>query len=234
MGLRWIGTWLKRRVSADWCASLPREHERVFASALAGVECSYSMLSVALNEAFTLRATGSLLRAREQVAMVSELFDRLAGGLQVILLALEAQGRHLGALPEVMPLDRGNFCGLPARRGSDWNRMLHRVLFSARSRFFHKVSTLDELVASIASEFREAAGEIAMGASVRPDLHWAALDSLHYDVNTCLRETVVVLKSFLVLLPEEQVDAFAARLTRPPVLQPSFAPARPAFSRTRR
>jgi len=35
---------------------------------------------------------------------------------------------------------------------------------------------------------------------------WAALDAGHFDLNTCLRETVVLFKSFLVVLPEEQLD----------------------------
>jgi hypothetical protein len=224
-------------VSADWRACLPQDHQIAFDAAVAELECSYSILSVALNDAFALRSKGSLIRAREQAAMAADLLDRLASGLQATLIALEQQGRHLGALPEVMPLDAANFRGLPAQRQSDWNHLLHRVLFSARSRFFHKVSTLDDLVAAIASEFREAAEEIADGASVRPEVRWAALDSLHYDLNTCLRETIVVLKSFLVLLPAEQVESFAERLNRrpDPQKQPRSAPPRrPTFSRTRR
>jgi hypothetical protein len=238
MGLRQIRTWLKgRRVSADWRASLLRDHQIVFEHAAANLECSYSMLSVALDEAFALRSKGSLVHARDQVAVAAELLDRLAGVLQATLVALEQQGRHLGALPEVMPLDPANFRGLPARRESDWNHLFHRVLFSARSRFFHKVSTLDDLVAAITAEFREAAEEIADGASVRPEARWEALDSLHYDLNTCLRETIVVLKSFLVLLPAEQVERFTERLSRRPDApkQPRSAPPRrPTFSRTRR
>ncbi|MGC1289649.1 MAG: hypothetical protein WA855_00080, partial [Candidatus Acidiferrales bacterium] len=34
------------------------------------------------------------------------------------------------------------------------------------------------------------------------------LDELHYDVNTCLRETVVVLKSFILALPPKNLPLF--------------------------
>jgi hypothetical protein len=47
---------------------------------------------------------------------------------------------------------------------------------------------------------------------VHPESHWEALDSLHYDLNTCLRETIVVLKSFLLGLSPEELDAFCRRL----------------------
>ena len=34
------------------------------------------------------------------------------------------------------------------------------------------------------------------------------MDAAHYDLNTCLRETIVLLKSFLRALPEDQVGGF--------------------------
>ena len=43
---------------------------------------------------------------------------------------------------------------------------------------------------------------------MRPESHWASLDALHFDLNTCLRETIVVLKSFLCHLPAEQAEQF--------------------------
>jgi len=37
---------------------------------------------------------------------------------------------------------------------------------------------------------------------------WAEVDAGHYDLNTCLREAIVVFKSFLIALPEDQLGAF--------------------------
>ena len=47
------------------------------------------------------------------------------------------------------------------------------------------------------------AEDIAENRSVRPPAAWSELDSLHYDLNTCLRESIVTLKCFLRLMPEE-------------------------------
>jgi hypothetical protein len=38
------------------------------------------------------------------------------------------------------------------------------------------------------------------------------LDAVHYDLNTCLRETAVLYKSFLHALPEPQLASFEATL----------------------
>lgn len=37
---------------------------------------------------------------------------------------------------------------------------------------------------------------------------WAEVDAHHSDLNTCLRETIVVFKSFLIALPEGQLGAY--------------------------
>jgi hypothetical protein len=226
----------KRRVCADWRAPLPATHQELYEHTVTRFEAAYNMLSVALNQAFHLRARGSLVPAREGAAMAADLCDRLAAHLRAALLVLEQQGRHLGALPDVLPCDAGHFRGAHARRVADWSRLLDRVLFSARTRYFYKVSTLDDLLAGLAREFRAATEEIAEGATVHPERGWAALDALHFDLNTCLREMIVMLKSFLVRLPEEQVALFARRLAEAAEsAQATPAPRRrPVLSQTRR
>jgi hypothetical protein len=47
-----------------------------------------------------------------------------------------------------------------------------------------------------------------MGGSAKPGAEWQIIDAAHYDLNTCLRETIVVLKSFFVVLENEQVAPF--------------------------
>jgi hypothetical protein len=59
-------------------------------------------------------------------------------------------------------------------------------------------------------EFSEAAAELdrAQAIDVGVDQLWRRLDACHFDLNTCLREAIVLLKSFLVALPESEVDGF--------------------------
>jgi hypothetical protein len=63
---------------------------------------------------------------------------------------------------------------------------------------------VDELAVS----FLASSEEILAGDSLDADNHWEALDAAHYDLNTCLRETVILFKSFLHALPESQFQEF--------------------------
>jgi hypothetical protein len=86
--------------------------------------------------------------------------------------------------------------------------LLSCVILTQRSQFLHKISTLEEMVVDVDSHFRQAAEDLGTGASVEPSLDWQTVDAAHYDLNTCLREAIVLLKSFLVVLPDEELGAF--------------------------
>src|SRR5208283_119698 len=79
-----------------------------------------------------------------------------------------------------------------------------------RSQFLHKTSALSELVEDLGISFLTAAEELEEGSIHSSDRYWVLLDVSHYDLNTCLREAVVLLKSFLLALPEKQLADFQA------------------------
>lgn len=230
------GSLLPQTVSVrdDWFAWLPNEKDGLFQSAISELECAYGMLSVTLDDAFALRSRAALGPARQEAGFCSELFGRLSRRMTAILRVLYDHSRHFGTLPNVAPLDPANFRGPEAQRSARLNVMLSLVLFSHRSRFFHKVHALIETVDELAELFREASSELAEGSSVNPRFHWEALDSLHYDLNTCLRETFVVLKSFLCVLPEEEIKPFGQRLKALAPVSRESRPRRPVVVRHRR
>jgi hypothetical protein len=86
--------------------------------------------------------------------------------------------------------------------------LLNRVLLSHRLQFLHKVNTLEEMVEDLCKDFRTAIGDLTEGVSVRPERLWEEVEAEHYDLNTCLREAIVLFKSFLVVLPVDQLGAF--------------------------
>ncbi len=179
------------------------------------------MLSVTLNEAIALRQEGALRKARQEAGCCGELALRFSAALAGTVRALEGHARHYGTLPNTAPLDPANFrCGR-SQRVAWMHGLLCQVLFSDRSQFLHKLHSVEELVEALAAHFHEAALELIDGTTTDPALLWESLDNLHYDLNTCLRETLVVLKSFLRVLPEEEVDTFRQSLeaqTKAPVV----------------
>lgn len=201
-----------RTVREEWLAGLPEDKQRAFRGVVAQLESGYAMFSVAVNEAFSLRRSGSLVRAREQVGTAAGVMDRFIEQLDHLLDAIFQQARESRHYPRVSPLNPSFFRWPVVRRQASWEGALDLILATRSLRFHRKLRALTRSTAHLAGEFRHAAREISEGSSVHPESHWEALDSLHYDLNTCLRETIVVLKSFLLGLSPEQHEAFRRRL----------------------
>jgi hypothetical protein len=210
----------RSKVVDDWVATLPREKSQLYQLVVRRWECSYAMMSVALDEAFSLRSSGELVCARQQVSIAAGLLGRLTPSLIALCDTLAAHGQMVSKFPVVEPMNTEFFRGNTGQSAASWNRILHHLLFGARSRFFHKLRILSHTLNQLESEFEEAASEISKGLSVQPGDCWQRLDTLHYDVNTCLRESEIVLKSFLRMLPEDQLPDLARELNAPPLPKP--------------
>ena len=195
--------------------ALPREKSYVFDTAVRQWECSYAMMSVALDDALSMRSRGELICARQQVRVAADLLARLTNALLGFCDAVNNRARRIEKLPVVEPMKTEFFRGDIAQSAASWNGILHRLLFGDRQRFVQKLRVLSETVENLDREFANTAEDIAKGISIQPSDGWKMLDCLHYDFNTCLRETEVVLKSFLRALPSEQLPAFAAELEAP-------------------
>jgi hypothetical protein len=170
------------------------------------------MASISLNEAFSLRSRGELVRARQQVAISAELLTRIAVALIDACRSISARGRHISDIPQVLPLNTEFFKGQTAQSAASWNEFLHRILFADRSRFFQKLRILSDTLEKLMAEFHLNAEELAGAVSIHPNESWEGLKSYHYDFNTCLSEAEILLKSFLRALPAEQMPAFAGEL----------------------
>ncbi len=180
----------------------------VFDKQVHELESSYVMLSVSLDEALELRHLGDPGKSLLAVGITSGLCKLLTQPLTGLLRALSEHAKHYGIIPNAAPLDPANFQGQRGQRSARMSGLLNHVLFSHRLQFLHKVSTLEEMVVDLGKDFRRAADDLAEGNSLNPIKMWADVDADHYDLNTCLREAIVVFKSFLIALPEGQLGAF--------------------------
>ena len=221
-------------VKADWRASLSQEKSNVFAAYLQQFETSYTMFSITLNEAIELRQAGLLAKCSQVVCMASSLCTRLARPLSATLRAIGEHAKHYGTMPSSAPLDSNNFRGAKEQRSARMSGLLSRVLLTQRSQFLHKISTLDEMVENLDHQFQNSADELASGASIDPHGDWKALDEAHYDLNTCLRESIVLLKSFIVAVPDDQLPSFQTSVSVQTRLFSQPAESRPFAARHRR
>ena len=197
-----------RSVQQDWRACLPEEKAQVFQKHERHLDSLYNMFSVSLNEAIELKLAGLRAKAFSAISMTSQLCDRLTRPLAGTLRALHDHAKHYGTVPNAAPLDPENYQGIRGQRTARMSGLMDRVLFTHRLQFLHKVSTLQEMVEDLDRDFRNAADDLAGGLCMDPEQGWREMDAGHYDLNTCLRETVVLFKSFLVVLPAGQLGDF--------------------------
>jgi hypothetical protein len=195
-------------VEHDWRAWLPAEQELVFRNNVKALESNYIMFSISLNEALELRQDRRLGKSLEAVHVSSELCLLLTAPLGGLLRALNEHAKHYGTIPNAAPLNPANFQGHKSQKSARMSSLLSHVLLSHRLQFLSKVSTLGEMVEDLGADYCHSAADLFDGTSVNPRRTWAAVDADHYDINTCLREAIVLLKSFLLVLPADQLDAF--------------------------
>jgi hypothetical protein len=213
-----------RTVREDWSAWIPNEMDQLFDATRQELESSNDILNISLDEALSLCKGGKFDSAKERATVISGLFDRLAVRVCHVIRTIKDHGVHFGTLPNVQPLSPSNFRGSTAQRISFMNNLLAKVLFRERTRFFHKLQSLGEIVEDLQKEARAILAGISVGASQFPDRTWQLLEVLGYDLNTCMGETTILLKSFFCALPPEELETFREKLVN---VAPSFFAADP-------
>jgi hypothetical protein len=201
-----------RTVREDWFAWLPDEMDELFGATRTELESTNGILSVVLDEGLALCDQEQFTIAKERVTAFSDIFDRLAVHLRIVIRTIEEHGSHFGTLPNVAPLTSQNFRGTTAQRISFMDNLLAKVVFRERTRFFHKLNALKEIIEELQKETRVIVDDVAGGVPVFPNRAWRELEVLGYDLNTCMGETTVLLKSFFCALPAEELEAFKLKL----------------------
>ncbi len=195
-------------VQQDWRAFLPDAKASLFNRHTYELENDYLMLSVSLNETLSFHRQGKSVEACQESEVLGALCARLAIRTDAVLHAMWQHARHFGIVPNLAPLDAANFESERGQRAARFSQLLNHILLSERSQFLNKLSTLEQIVDGIGDEFIGCANRMASGSDRERCSLLQTLDLIHFDLNTCVRETDVLLKSFLFVLPEDQLGNF--------------------------
>ena len=207
-------------MSRDWRTPLIHEKSQVYLRTIHQLETSYCMFSVNLDEALGMRREGRLGLAQQLLEVAPALCQNLAAPLLGLIRAMQIHSRHFGTTPNLAPLNPEHFQNSRNQRLARFNGLFGRVLLTNRSQFLYKLSALDEMTEEMAQNYDSAVQALEEGLTARPDRYWDIMDASHYDLNTCLRESVVILKCFLHALPHDQLPEFQASLNEHVVASP--------------
>lgn len=196
-------------VELDWAGALPEAHLAVFRANSKELEASLGMLGVSLNEAVMLYRSGSLALSFEGVILASGLCRRFSETLDNVLRSLTEHSEANGIVPSVAslkPADYHTHCGLNSALA---NSLRNLTDVSQHKRFLNKLKALRAMVKRIGDDVCASADILGShGATVVREPHWLVMTEGYWDLNTCLRESLVSLKCFLRVLPEEQLSGF--------------------------
>jgi hypothetical protein len=196
-------------VEGDWFGDLNVAQLQAFDAYAEELEFSYCMFTVSLNEAIGLHASGSLPKSFQMMADTSALCSRLTALLVNILRSLAQHAKEHGTNPSIAPLNPADFYSDREQRWALKSLIRHRALLTRVSQSQSKVRTLRTMVDHVGSDFCVAADALAsQGTAVDSPELWAAMDAWHFDLNTCLRESTVLLKCFLRVLPDDELRGF--------------------------
>jgi hypothetical protein len=202
-------------VQVDWLGSLPPAQLKAFKTHCKEVESCYVIFSIELNEAITLRDEGSKIESIQVGRLASDLCDQLAENLDIICSSMREHCKEYGTTPSTTALDPECFCCRRVQRWALRSRTLDRLRWSRHSRFVSKLSTLSRIVAASCAHFRRATINLTAAQELGgAESSWAEMDAAHYDLNTCLRELVVMLKCFLRVLSADDLALFEMTLLR--------------------
>lgn len=213
-------------VSQDWRLPLRGDKIHAYLNCVNRLEIAYSMFSVNLDEALGMRRGGHDPKAFQVLAVGPALCRRLAHPVHSLLYAMLEHAKHFGTTPNLAPLDAANFQNSRSQRVARFNDLFSKVLLTRKSQFLNKISVLANLVNELDSSFESTVEDLAGGESLHPERDWELLDTVHYDLNTCLRECVVLLKSFLHALPDAQLASFLETLEAQSASSSAPAPVR--------
>jgi hypothetical protein len=217
----WLSSQRGESVSRDWRIPLSRDKSQVYLGTVHQLETSYCMFSVNLDEALGMRRSGRLSMAHQLLVVAPALCQNLVAPLLVLIRAMQVHSRHFGTTPNLAPLNPEHFQNSRNQRLARFNVLFGRILLTNRSQFLYKLSALAEMSEGLAQGYDSAVQTLEEGLTARPDRYWDIMDSSHYDLNTCLRESVVILKCFLHALPDDQLADFRASLNEPVVASPN-------------
>ena len=208
-----------RTVSEDWLAWIPNEMGQLFDATRKDLETSNFILSMTIDEALDLCKGREFESAKDRVIVFVGLFERLVARVAHVIRTIKQHGSHFGTLPNVEPLAASNFRGATAQKVSRTNSLLAKVVFGQRSRFFHKLYSIDEIVGKLHEEMEALVAEVPEESPELQIQTWELLEVLSYDLTTCMGEATIILKSFFCALPPEELAAFREKLA---MESPSF------------
>jgi hypothetical protein len=202
-------------VCVDWRGDLPNPQRQAYEAYVKEFEASYLMFSISLDEAISLHESGCLSKSFQVVALTSELCASLTTSMGDLLRSLSEHCRENGTNPAVAPLSQSDFRNVWPKLMASRSLIWHHALPMRKEQFQNKIRSLRSMIRHLRQDFCAVAEALAIeGIVVDSPGSWALMNKGHFDLNTCLRESFILLKCFLRVLPGVELRPFQENVSK--------------------
>jgi hypothetical protein len=202
-------------VDVDWRGELPIAQRHAFEAYTEEFEGLYLMFGISLDEAISLHESSWLSKSFQVVALTSELCAGLTTSLENMLRSLAEHCRENGTNPTVAPLHPSDFSNVWSKLMASRSLIWHNALPTRTAQFQNKIRSLRSMIRHARQDLSTVAEALAIeGIVVDSSDLWAVMNSAHFDLNTCMRESFILLKCFLRVLPDVELRAFQENVSR--------------------
>lgn len=210
--LRWLLDLDKpgARRPSGW-VHLTADREAAYQSVALEVESRASIVGVSLNDAMEEREAGHLEIAKRLVGLAFCEWGNLA---QIVAELLNTLPECAPTALALFPLRNIAFHRFRSHTMVDYARMhevLDQFVFRSKPRFQVHIRLLRRAEAVLTGEFGRSYHR-ALRADGGSNELWRHLDLCFHDFDLITKETLLVLRAFLLCLPDEEVEAFAVDL----------------------
>jgi DNA-binding MarR family transcriptional regulator len=192
-------------VRRDWVLLLTPKGRRFYERVEGRVHSELALAEVAYDEAFEVRALGSMDEAARLLDVGFRVIERFAPDMLRLLSAMAAFSRMVAAMAPVPPLRPKDFHLTQLASLAHLNRLLHQFLVSTGERFRLRLYVLGRGF-GLATRFLLESTRRIVRREGPAEREWAQIEAIRDDLETLTEESLASLRVLLVSLGAERRD----------------------------
>jgi hypothetical protein len=195
----------ERAVRRDWELLLTPRGEKVYRTIEGRVTSEIALANLTYDEAFAVRALGSVDEAKQLLDVGYRVIERFAPSMLQLLSTMARFSRMVSAMAPVAPLRPRDFKLAEIASLAYLNGLLHQFLVSTAERYRLRVYILGRSF-GLATRFLLRSTERIVKGEPEEEREWKQVDSIRQDFQTLTQESLDSLRVLLTSLAAERRD----------------------------
>jgi hypothetical protein len=195
----------EQAVRRDWDVLLSRRGEQVYKAIEGKVQGEMQLATLTYDEAFAVRALGSLDEAKHLLDVGYKIIERFAPSMMQLLSTMARFSRMVSAIAPVRPLRPRDFRLAEIVSLVYLNGLLHQFLVSTSERFRLRIYIIGRSF-GLATRYLLRSTERIVRNEPEAEREWRQIETVRHDFQVLTEESLESLRALLTSLGAEQRD----------------------------